>query len=127
VVEDGTFDLLHGDFTVIVGINLIEDLLDLSFPALWEFEVVFSGESSDGISDFFHGEALVSVGVNFLEHLIEWHRLFDLKGNKGCLWDVSPPGSGSSGDEGSNGEGEFHLCLKFCANKGVLPQAQRHM
>ena len=91
VVEDGTFDLLHGDFTVIVGINLIEDLLDLSFPALWEFVVVCSGESSDGISEFFHVEALVSVGVNFLEHLIEWHRLFDLKGNKGCLWDMSQP------------------------------------
>merc|ERR1719443_609964 len=71
-IEDSSFNLSHGDLTIVVLINVVEDFLDLS-SGWWVAVVLSSAVFVDDVHDLIHGEGTITVGIDGLEHLIEWH------------------------------------------------------
>jgi len=81
VLGDSSLELLLVDFTRSIGINHIEEFLDVGPVLLGDFEVVLLLHSLDPLLEFFPGDLSISVGVEFIENLFPfWCSLlrFDL-------------------------------------------------
>ena len=66
----GSFKLFTSDMSVVVGVNIVEDMANHIFPAFWQLNFVFLGPDSNNLGELILLDGVVSLS-GFLAGLFE--------------------------------------------------------